>query len=66
MFIPETFMIAKAAARGVPVAVSCSLSAIGTNSANGILETVVVDLAVTKSPGDSSNAPAIGARGVCR
>src|SRR5439155_4638937 len=55
-------MIAKAAARGVLVATTCSSSAIGTNSANGILKTVDVDLAVTKSPGDSSNAPAIGAR----
>src|SRR2546430_492038 len=66
MFIPETFMIAKAAARGVLVATICSSSAIGTNSANGILKTVDVDLAVTKSPGDSSNAPAIGAREDCR
>jgi hypothetical protein len=56
-------MIGMAAARGAPAAASCSSSAIGTNSANGIFKMGDVSHAVTKLRADSNNAAAIGARG---
>src|SRR5207253_9957600 len=62
----ETFTTAKAVVRGVPVVASYSLSAIGTSSANGISETVDVDLAAMKSQGDLKMSVAIGVRDDCQ
>jgi len=65
-FTPETCMIAKEAAPGVPVAASYSSNAIGTSSACGILKTADVSFAVATSRAFSRRNAAIGGRGVCR
>ncbi len=63
---PETSMIAKAAAPGVPVAANCSSSAIGTSWASGPLRMVDVDLAVMKSQVFSKRSAGFGVHGACR